>query len=420
MRKLVAGLGVLVALAAVVPPAHAQAPSSARALARALRRDMSQIGGASGAYVVDLTARRVLFSDAAGVGRIPASVQKLYTTATALLRFGAAATLETVVLGRGWRDSAGVWHGTLYLRGGGDPTFGSAAFDRSAYGGYSATVQRLVASLRRVGITGLRGAIVGDESYFDSRRGTSESGYRPDLYMEGELSALAFNRGFANPAGTAYQRRPALYAAQQLAGAMRAAGMQLPRRPLIYTARTPAGSQPLARVTSPRIARLLALTNTPSDNFFAEMLLKGLGARFGSGGTTAAGAAVVRAELAHAFGIHPYFVDGSGLSYADSTSPLQVVMLLSDMAANQVFVDSLAVAGETGTLQDEARGTPAQGSCHGKTGTLSDVANLAGYCLARDGHTLAFAVLANSVTDTAHAHAVEGDEIAPALAAYDG
>ena len=50
------------------------------------------------------------------------------------------------------------------------------------------------------------------------------------------------------------------------------------------------------------------------------------------------------------------------------------------MSGNRDFFNSLAIGGETGTLQDEMNGTIAQGNCHGKTGTLHDVANLVGYC----------------------------------------
>ena len=83
------------------------------------------------------------------------------------------------------------------------------------------------------------------------------------------------------------------------------------------------------------------------------------------------------------------------------------------------FVDSLAVGGQTGTLQHEMNGTIAQGNCRGKTGTLSDVASLAGYCRARDGHTLAFAFLANGVGSTSYVHGVEAT-MAVALAGYNG
>ncbi len=50
---------------------------------------MRQAGRYSGAYVVDMDTGNALFSQAAGTARLPASVEKVYTTSTALLRFGA-------------------------------------------------------------------------------------------------------------------------------------------------------------------------------------------------------------------------------------------------------------------------------------------------------------------------------------------
>jgi D-alanyl-D-alanine carboxypeptidase/D-alanyl-D-alanine-endopeptidase (penicillin-binding protein 4) len=382
---------------------------------------MGLIGGASGALVVDLQTGQTLFSDAADVARPPASVEKLYTTSTALIRLGPSATLSTQVRAVGSVDSSGAWNGTLYLVGGGDPTFGSSSFDRTWYGA-GATMQRLVSNLvKATGIKSVHGAIVGDESYFDSRRGTPSTGYHayiPDV--EGELTALAYNRGFADLYGNVGQPRPALYAAEQFAIALRAAGVRVPAKTSIYTGQAPSQTTTLAAVHSPRLSKLLQLTNAPSDNYFAEMLLKGLGAAFGGAGTTAAGAAVVRAQIAQSLRIHPVLVDGSGLSYSDSTSPTDVVALLTHMQSNQTFLNSLAIGGQTGTLKDYTKGTAAQGNCHGKTGTLSDVANLSGYCRARDGHMLAFAFLANSVSDTYYVHQVEADVMAADLASYDG
>ena len=417
MRRFAATWGAILILLAIAP-AGAAAQSS---LASALNAGMQNIGGSSGAYVVDMNTGQTLYSYAAGVGRLPASVEKLYTTSTALLRLGPNATLSTSVLGTGTIDSQGAWHGTLYLKGGGDPTFGSTSFDQSAYG-TGATMQRLVANLiHATRMTSLQGRIAGDESYFDSLRGTPATGFGVDMAdVEGQLSALAYDRGFGNFAGTIGQSRPALFAAQQFAGALRAAGVRVGSKTPIYTATAPVTAQRLAVVHSPRIARLVQLTNTPSDNYLAEMLVKGLGAQFGGSGTTAAGAAVVRSELASQFGIHPQLVDGSGLSYSDYTSPSQVVTLLRQLYSNNDFFNSLAIGGQTGTLQHEMNGTIAQGNCHGKTGTLRAVANLVGYCRALDGHELAFAFLANNVGDTAYAHAVEANRMAPALARYSG
>ena len=183
MRKVVLTWGaVLLVLAAVPVAAGAQpTPPALRSLSSALGSAMRRIGGAGGAYVVDLTTGQPLYSSAAATARLPASVEKLYTTSTALLRLGPAATLTTAVWGDGSIDADGTWTGTLYLRGSGDPTFGSATFDRSAYHG-GATVQRLVSNLvRNLHVTSIQGRIVGDESYFDSLRGTPATHFRADL-----------------------------------------------------------------------------------------------------------------------------------------------------------------------------------------------------------------------------------------------
>jgi D-alanyl-D-alanine carboxypeptidase/D-alanyl-D-alanine-endopeptidase (penicillin-binding protein 4) len=409
-----AGMIVLVAVAG----AQGQPVGAQQSLDRSLTTSMRNVGGASSGYVVDLTAHRVLYSLNAGVRRLPASVEKIYTTSTALLRFGPNASLTTSIYGFGKKDTHGVWHGTIYLRGGGDPTFGSSSFDAYAYGG-GATMQRLVANLiHATGLTGIQGHIVADGSYFDGLRGTVATGYvfTPDL--EGVLSGLIYNRGLANQQGTAFQNHPAFFAAQQFVTALRAAGLAVPKNIPLYASPTPPQAQLLAQVHSPRIATLIQWTNTPSDNFFAEMLLKGIGARFGGAGTSAAGAGVVRAEIAHVFGIHPRLDDGSGLSRDDATSPVEVVTALTELAANRPFVNSLAVAGVSGTLAAGLYRTYAQGRCQGKTGTLSDVANLVGYCTAHDGHRLAFAFLLNQV-DPTYGHSQE-DQMAVALARYTG
>ena len=120
----------LVAALAVLPAGAASAISTPTLKAK-LGREMRHAGVFSGAYVRDLDGQRTLFSSKPDAPRAPASVEKLYTTAAALLRFGADATLSTSVAGRGILDADGTWHGDLYLRGGGDPTFGSATTCRS-------------------------------------------------------------------------------------------------------------------------------------------------------------------------------------------------------------------------------------------------------------------------------------------------
>ncbi len=421
MRVFLGTLAAVLVLLAGTAAGAAGQPSPQAALQQALNPLMGDTGSSSGAYVVDLNTGQVLYSVAADTGRLPASVEKIYTTSTALLRLGPTATFATSILGVGSQNAEGVWDGTLYLRGGGDPTLGSVGFDHAWYG-TGATLRTLVGALiRATGIKGVQGSIVADQSYFDMRRGTPATGFGPNLEVEGQLGGLMFDRGFTSVQATALQAHPALYAGQQLASTLRAFGVKLWQggRVPISSGRTPPGATLLASVPSPPLSTLIALTNTPSDNYLAETLLKDIGARLGGAGTTAAGAAVVRAEMQSAFGITPRLNDGSGLSRYDSTTPIQVVTALEKLANNAAFVNSLAVLGETGTLQDLANNTIGQGNCRGKTGSLHDVANQVGYCKARDGHTLVYAFLANGLGDPDYVHEIEAD-MAVKLAGYDG
>jgi D-alanyl-D-alanine carboxypeptidase/D-alanyl-D-alanine-endopeptidase (penicillin-binding protein 4) len=139
---------------------------------------------------------------------------------------------------------------------------------------------------------------------------------------------------------------------------------------------------------------LLKLMDVPSDDFFAEMLTKQLGVRFGSAGSTVVGAAVIRSVIA-GLGLEPAIVDGSGLSRQDRSSPEQVVRLLRAVwrgTLGKVLRASLAVVGVSGSARGIAVDTAARGRCIAKTGTLNYVSNLAGYCDSRGGHVLAFAL----------------------------
>lgn len=402
----------LVLLTVLLVLAAGAGTAAAAPFDRLVAGGLARAGGASGGYVLDTTTGRVLAAVRADTTRNPASVEKLYTTATALLRFGPDATLQTRVLGVGALDPAtGTWNGDLYLRGGGDPTFGSAAFDRAAYG-TGATISALATAVRAAGVQQVAGHVYGDESWLDTLRGGPASGYGLDLDIGGPLGALLFDRGLAKEDGSALQRQPALFAAQQLTLALRAAQVSVPVG-VTGTGAAPAGAQQLAVVDSPPMATLVKLTLVPSDNMLAEELVKDVGAQFGAAGSTAAGAWVVRHTLLR-FRIHPQVADGSGLSRADRTSPHQVVVLLNALRANAALRGGLPVAGRTGTLAYRMRRTTAQDRCQAKTGTLSNVSALAGYCTAANGHLLAFAFIENGVYTPA-AKAAE-DKLAIALA----
>jgi D-alanyl-D-alanine carboxypeptidase/D-alanyl-D-alanine-endopeptidase (penicillin-binding protein 4) len=373
--------GTVTSAAPKTPPALAE-------LKRALLRGLRAAGPDTGAVVYDLTAHRSLFNLRGATARPPASVEKLYTSVAVLSNLGPTATLQTSVLGNGHRSPGGVWHGDLYLRGGGDPTFGDGVFNQVWEGGYGATAEQLAAQLRRAGIRRVTGHVIGDASLFDARRGTPASGFAPDIPdLGGQLAALTYDHG-----ATARHLSPGAFAARELVLTLRRSGIRA--RAARLTGITPPEARPLATVSSPPMSVLLRLTDVPSDDFFAEMLTKQLGVRFGGSGSTAAGAGVISEAVAR-LGLTPHIVDGSGLSRADRTSPLQVVDLLRELwptPNGRLLRRDLAVVGVSGTVQHLAVHTPAHGRCQAKTGTLNYVTNLAGYCDSHGGHTLAFAL----------------------------
>lgn len=376
-RRLAAAAAAALAPALLVG-AQAGAATPQRALTATLARELRAAGPSSGALVVDVDSGRTLFSSRARTRRIPASVEKLYTTSTALLAFGPAGRLRTRVLGAGTLEPGGRWRGNLYLRGAGDPTFGSASAARRNYGS-SASTAALAREVAGAGLHRVSGHVLGD-------------------------GTLLYN-GLSSRA----------YAARQLALALRAAGVRVSTRAGIGSA--PSGAEMLAGVASPSIAALIRMTNVPSDNYLADTLLRALGTGRRGTGTYSQGAAAIRARLAP-FGLRPQVADGSGLSRANRTSPAEVVRLLRSMASDRAFRRSLAVAGRSGTLAGRMRGTTAAGRCQGKTGTLSNVSNLAGYCRARNGDTLAFAILMNGVWPPGAR--VLQNRMAIAIARYDG
>jgi D-alanyl-D-alanine carboxypeptidase/D-alanyl-D-alanine-endopeptidase (penicillin-binding protein 4) len=378
MRRL-----LLLLLAAAVPlgaaaPAKAFDDAELRAV---LAGEMHRAGAASGAYVADLATGSALFALRADTARIPASIEKLYTTSTALLRLGPAATLRTVAVTApdAVLDEGGTLRGDLVLVGGGDPFFGA---DSGAV---------LARAVRNAGVQRVAGAVVGDESAFDARRSGCCAGY--DSELGGVLSALAYDRGIFR--GRA-RLDAARFAASRFATQLRAAGVSVAGHSGAGAA--PDGARTLAAVPSRSVAELARFTNVPSNNFAAEMLLKDLGSRYGVGGTASAGTGVVRATLG-GFGVRPpQILDGSGLSRQNRTTPRQVVTLLQrmgrrDMAAS--FRPSLAVVGSTGTAKARMRGTAAAGRCQVKTGTLRLVSGLAGYCHTAGGRDVVFSFMSN-------------------------
>lgn len=377
---------------------------------------LHQGGGASGLLVVDTESGRTVCASAPGRQRSLASNTKLFTTAAVLSQLGPETRIPTRVLADGSVDARGALRGSLYLKGGGDPALGTPTFYNSYLAGLGTNLFALTPQIRAAGIESITGRVYADATIFDGRRGVADSGYATSPYI-GPLSGLAFNSGFSGASSrSGFAADPAKLAASKLARSLIAKGVRVPRQ--VALAPAPPNAKQVAVVRSPTLDTIVNTTDVYSDNFFAETLIKLLGARLGSAGTTAAGAAVVeRFARAHGSGIHA--VDGSGLTRSNRASPRQVVDLLlamRDDPAGDNFIQDLALAGKEGTVDDRLGGA-AYGRCRVKTGTLTGVSNLSGYCFNTSGRIMAFSVLMNGVYSTSAAHAYQ-DRIASAVAGY--
>jgi D-alanyl-D-alanine carboxypeptidase/D-alanyl-D-alanine-endopeptidase (penicillin-binding protein 4) len=414
--------------AAACLAALALAPTRATASTNAdVKRTMNALSGGAGAYAWNITDGRGVAARNAGTGRIIASNAKLFTGAAILARYGTGGRFTTNIYASGTL-AEGTLTGDLYLRGGGDPLFGNASFVTTNFGS-RATLELLAQNLEDAGVKKVTGTIFGDESVFDARRGTVYSGFARNGDIGGALGGLMVNKGFVSGR---WQANPPAFAAQRLRAALKAVGIEVTSKTGI--AKTPATAQRLAYVRSLPASALVRQMNKPSNNYLAEMLAKalamptsaadddedgGLVPLGNASATTASGNSVSRRHAAK-LGSRVRLADGSGLSRSDVAAPREVVDLLRGVQKTVAFTDfkaSLPIAGVDGTLSARMRRGSAYRKCFGKTGTLSNVSSLSGYCTTAGGDTVAFSILQNRVSPAAAR--AQQDRVAAQIAALN-
>jgi D-alanyl-D-alanine carboxypeptidase/D-alanyl-D-alanine-endopeptidase (penicillin-binding protein 4) len=343
-------------------------------LARALTAPTLSLGRTA-AFAVDVPTGTVVFAHNETLPVVPASNEKIPVSWAALTRLGVGYRFHTEVYGVGTQAGA-TWNGDLVLKGYGDPTLSTIDLDR------------LAAMIRGRGIRAVRGRVLGDESFYDAKRGAA--GWKLS-FVGGEsppLSALVVDRAQGWPALS-----PPLLAARAFRDALGGRGVLVSGRPGLGVA--PEAAVSLASDTSEPLAQIIRRMNHESDNFYAEMLLKQLLAATGKVGTSSGGGRLVVATMRDADipidGVR--LADGSGLSSLDRLTAATLVGLIragaTDPAVRSAFVGSLAVAGMSGTLSERL---PAlRGKVKGKTGTTDLACTLSGLI----HRTVAFAVLEN-------------------------
>jgi len=350
---------------------------------------------------------------------VPASNMKLVTATAALFRWGPDHRFKTeLYLPAAYATqpyAIGVVRGDIYLKGYGDPSLSMPAFQKKRLHITTSSVVSFVDHLKALGVTEIRGRVIGDDTWFDGKRTVSTWKAGLKDYC-GPLSALSVNEGLLDGERVA---DPARYAARRLRDALKAAGIKVTgkaRRGVV-----PAGAHLSVTVVSAKLKTLLKPLCKDSDNFFAEMLVKGLGKDFRSAGTTAAGLRVSRATL-RALGLSDEtfrLADGSGLSYKNRLSAAGIAKLLRVMTRRAdylFFWRSLTIAGRDGTLRERMRDTAAEANFRGKTGHLNIASNLAGYVTSAAGRRVVVVMLMNGdALDWTRANRAQ-DRIAVALA----
>ncbi|WOD38776.1 D-alanyl-D-alanine carboxypeptidase/D-alanyl-D-alanine-endopeptidase [Nodosilinea sp. E11] len=193
--------------------------------------------------------------------------------------------------------------------------------------------------------------------------------------------------------------------AQQFASAMEQALRQrsLPVGQTVITqTSTPISAPELAAVESPSVGELMRWANRDSDNLYAEALFKTLGVTATAAPTEAsqAGGEAVKTVLTD-MGVAATalrLADGSGLSRHNLVSPLVLVETLQVMTRHPqggAFRQSLAIAGQSGTLSNRLRGTALEGRLQGKSGALTGNVSLSGYVQPPNYQPLVFSIVIN-------------------------
>ncbi|MGH7678033.1 MAG: D-alanyl-D-alanine carboxypeptidase/D-alanyl-D-alanine endopeptidase [Gemmatimonadaceae bacterium] len=411
-----------------------------------------------GVLIVDPEQGDTLYSRDAGKLLVPASNQKIITSAVALDVLGPDFRFRTPVLANG-EVREGVLAGDLLVAGRGDPSVS----DRVA-GDAMLPLLAIADSLRARGVTHIRGRVIAHGNAFpDANVGyaweyddlSTSSGAAIDELLFNDGIATVHVRGAERPGDPPLVRttpartvpRLRIEATTAARGTGRDSLAQLHaikdtvKGDVVVSGTVPAGDSASLTVTyrdpteaylgalrealqargitvgdsaissaaraetlfvaeSPTLAQILPSFMKPSQNQIGEMLFKSIALQRTDTGAGRVSRRIVGERL-RAWGAAPdgFLVwDGSGLSRQDLVSPETLVRVLDAMRRSPnylVYYDAFPVAGVDGTLRTRMRGTTAESNVRGKTGTLSNVRSLSGYATTADGRTLLYSILCN-------------------------
>ena len=475
--SLTVGAAALIGCAQHTPPGTSSGVASTpAAVLDTLFSDPALEHAVLAARVESLVDGRTVYARNASSRVIPASVMKILTAAVAADRLGWDFRFETRLEIAGTvRD--GVLDGDLVVVGGGDPSISAQgmdtaalflewrnalqaagiarvdgrivgddnAFDDQALGagwawdyltaGYAAPSGALSYNENVAVMRISPGASVGDAAHIE----VAPAGHGLDLTnavttsAADEAAAIALERlpgssallvrgsmpvGGATLVRTTPIENPTRFFVEALRLALRARGVIVTGGAWdiddVPTHRPVRGERRvLASRLSQPLSVLIGYTMKVSQNFYAEMLLKALGAQAARAMARMSGAPVGSVETGRvavhetltAWGVPAetlVMYDGSGLSRYNYASADLLVDLLThvwqDERLRGPFVAALPIGGRDGTLERRMRSPTLDGRVQAKTGTIANVRSLAGYAETAAGEKLAFAIVANHFT----------------------
>jgi serine-type D-Ala-D-Ala carboxypeptidase/endopeptidase (penicillin-binding protein 4) len=161
----------------------------------------------------------------------------------------------------------------------------------------------------------------------------------------------------------------------------------------------------IGRWQSPPLSDIIKRTNIFSVNMYAENLLKKIGFEVSGTGSTKAGidAMITFWENRGMDTGGMKLIDGSGLSPVNRMTTSQMAFLLASMSRENmfdIFINSLPLAGYTGSIANQFGGTKSAGVLRAKSGFLSGARSYAGYTRRQNGHPVAFVIIVNDYDGT--------------------
>lgn len=308
----------------------------------------------------------------------PASTMKVITAITALDKLGGSYQFKTTLKYTGVVED-GVLKGDIYCVGGMDPRFNTD--DMTAF----------VSSLKDMGVDSIHGSIYADRSMKDA-----------DLLGEGwcwdddnpVLSPLVFGRkdNFMDRFLTKLKDTGIVY---------EGSGFMVKRCPAsAFTICTRFHT----------MDQVLHKMMKESDNLYAESMYYQVAASTGNRPASAKSARNIERQLIRKIGLDPAryrLADGSGLSLYNYVSAELETKLLRYAYQDENILphlkQSLPIAGVDGTLKKRMRTGFAHANVKAKTGTVTGVISLAGYCKAANGHDLCFSIINNGIMHSSNA-----------------